>query len=54
MEFMSDNWMAISAAVAAVLTVAGLIAKKTKNKTDDKVVGILNGLLGFLGGRAKK
>lgn len=49
-EFVTDNWLAISAAFGAILGLAGLIAAKTKTTVDDKVVSWLTRILGVVGG----
>jgi hypothetical protein len=41
MEFVTNNWPAISAAIVSLLAIAALIAERTENKTDDKIVAFL-------------
>lgn len=37
MDWITNNWEIISVVVGAIITVFIAIAKKTKNKTDDKI-----------------
>lgn len=40
------NEYTITAAIAGALALAGYVVKKTKNKTDDKIFGIIKNIFG--------
>ena len=41
MDFITNNWVLITAIAVPVLGIATIVVKRTKNKTDDKVVYII-------------
>ena len=43
-DFLKDNWGAISGALLALWALAPIIAAATETKADDKVVGWINGM----------
>lgn len=47
-EIIVDNWLLIVGVVGAALALATAIAKKTKTKTDDRIVGMLNKAFRFI------
>jgi hypothetical protein len=42
--FIAENWEIIALVAGAALAVFGVIAKRTANKTDDKIFEALSGL----------
>ena len=47
MEWITTHWSDVLAAVGGLVVVAGIIARLTPTKKDDKVVGIIKKLLDY-------
>jgi hypothetical protein len=47
MEWITDNWYIIAPIIAILIRIATVIVRKTKNKTDDKVVDIVKEIFGL-------